>query len=50
MNHGWQGESADGPKGGCSCIFWSGCSGIAVVVVAVVVALIVVEVDVVVTL
>ena len=29
MMHGWQSESADGPKGGWSCIFWggSGCNG-----------------------
>ena len=26
-NHGWQSESTDGPKGGWSCVFWSGCSG-----------------------
>ena len=26
MNHGWQSEAADGPKGGWSCVFWSGCS------------------------
>ena len=25
--HGWQSESTDGPKGGWSCAFWSGCSG-----------------------
>ena len=25
VNHGWQSESADGPKGGLSCAFWSGC-------------------------
>ena len=25
--HGWQSESADGPKGGWSCAFWSGFSG-----------------------
>ena len=25
--HGWQCESTDGPKGGGSCAFWSGCSG-----------------------
>ena len=23
MNDGWQSESADGPKGGWSCVFWS---------------------------
>ena len=22
MNHGWQSESTDGPKGGWSCAFW----------------------------
>ena len=22
MNHGWQSESTDGPKGGWSCVFW----------------------------
>ena len=27
MNHGWQGESTDGPKGGWSCVFWNGCNG-----------------------
>ena len=27
MNHGWQSEPTDGPKGGWSCSFWSGCSG-----------------------
>ena len=27
VNHGWQSESADGPKGGWSCVFWSGCTG-----------------------
>ena len=27
MNHGCQGESTDGPKGGWSCVFWSGCNG-----------------------
>ena len=27
MNHGWQSESTDGPKGGWSCVFSSGCSG-----------------------
>ena len=21
MMHGWQSESTDGPKGGCSCVF-----------------------------
>ena len=26
MKHGWQSESADGPKGGWSCVFWSGCN------------------------
>ena len=25
-NHGWQSESTDGPKGGWSCVFWSGCN------------------------
>ena len=25
--HGWQSESTDGPKGGWSCVFWSGCNG-----------------------
>jgi len=27
VNHGWQSESTDGPKGGWSCVtvFWSGC-------------------------
>ena len=24
VNHGWQSESTDGPKGGWSCVFWSG--------------------------
>ena len=23
----WQSESTDGPEGGWSCIFWSGCNG-----------------------
>ena len=32
VNHEWQSESTDGPKGGWSCVFWS-----VVVVVAVVV-------------
>ena len=27
MSHGWQSESTDGPKGGWSCVFWSGCNG-----------------------
>ena len=27
MNHGWQSESTDGPTGGWSCVFWSGCNG-----------------------
>jgi len=27
VNHGWQSESADGPKGGWSGVFWSGCNG-----------------------
>jgi len=27
VNHGWQSESTDGPKGGRSCVFWSGCDG-----------------------
>ena len=27
MTHGWQSESSDGPKGGLSCVFWSGCDG-----------------------
>ena len=27
VNHGWQSESTDGPKGGWSCVFWTGCSG-----------------------
>ena len=26
VNHGRQSESADGPKGGWSCVFWSGCN------------------------
>ena len=26
MNHGRQSESTDGPKGGWSCVFWSGCN------------------------
>jgi len=51
--HGWQSESTDGPKGGWSCAFWSGCSGhlthncwmyCSVVVVVVVVVIIVVVV------
>ena len=24
---GWQSESTDGPEGGWSCAFWSGCIG-----------------------
>ena len=24
---GWQSESTNGPKGGWSCAFWSGCNG-----------------------
>ena len=27
MMHGWQSESTDGPKGGWSCVFRSGCNG-----------------------
>ena len=27
MNHGLQSESTDGPRGGWSCVFWSGCNG-----------------------
>ena len=27
MNHRWQSESTDGPKGGWSCVFLSGCNG-----------------------
>ena len=27
MSHGWQSESTDGPTGGWSCAFWSGCNG-----------------------
>ena len=27
VNHVWQSESTDGPKGGWSCVFWSGCNG-----------------------
>ena len=27
MTHGWLSESTDGPKGGWSCAFWSGCNG-----------------------
>ena len=27
VNHGWQSESTDGPKGGWSCDFWNGCNG-----------------------
>jgi len=23
VNHGWQSESTDGPKGGWSCVFWN---------------------------
>ena len=26
-DHGWQSESTDGPKGGWSRVFWSGCNG-----------------------
>ena len=26
MNHRWQSESTDGPKGGC-CVYWGGCNG-----------------------
>ena len=26
MNRGWQSESTDGPKGGWSCVIWSGCN------------------------
>ena len=26
-SHEWQSESTDGPKGGWSCVFWSGCNG-----------------------
>ena len=26
MNHGWQSESTDGPKGGWSCVSSSGCN------------------------
>ena len=26
VNHGWQSESTDAPKGGWSCVFWSGCN------------------------
>ena len=26
VNHGWQSESTDGPRGGWSCLFWSGCN------------------------
>ena len=26
MNQGWQSEPTDGPKGGWSCVFWSGCN------------------------
>ena len=25
--YGWQSEPTDGPKGGWSCVSWSGCSG-----------------------
>ena len=34
MNHGWQGESTDGRKGGWSCVFWGGynCGGVMSVV------------------
>ena len=27
VNHRWQNESADGPKGGWSCVSWCGCNG-----------------------
>ena len=27
VTHGWQSKSTDGPKGGWSCVFWSGCDG-----------------------
>ena len=27
VNHGWQSEPTDGPKGGWSCVFWTGCNG-----------------------
>ena len=27
MMRGWQSESTDGPKGGWSCAFWTGCNG-----------------------
>ena len=27
VNHGWQSESTDGPTGGWSYVFWSGCNG-----------------------
>ena len=27
MMHAWQSESTDGPKGGWSFPFWSGCNG-----------------------
>ena len=27
VNHGWQSEPIDGPKGDWSCVFWSGCNG-----------------------
>ena len=27
VNHGWQSESTDGPTGGWSFFFWSGCNG-----------------------
>ena len=27
VNHGWQSESTDWPKGGWSCVCWSGCHG-----------------------
>ena len=27
MTHGWPSESTDGPKGGWSCVLWSGCNG-----------------------
>ena len=33
MNHGWQSESTDGPTGGWSCVFSSGCKGYMVAVV-----------------
>ena len=59
MTHGWQSEPTDGPKGGWSCVFLSGCNVAvvtspqlldavwcsAVVVVAVVVGVVVVVVE-----